>query len=322
MQLANEDHIRGRLDDLIFEFLHNRPGAYVNWHRLYRPDQPARNHHDWTFHVQEGAKRDKDWLIRRHRIRRPLFNAARWNLWRVVEKLIRAGEDVNAWNSGNWSAMHIAAQEASLESVELLVRLGNVNIDQADWAGFRPLHSAAVWKKNPHIFEWLLQNSADAQASSHIGGLPLQGAAFDSAPEVVATMLRNGVNPRTFCEHYHNETVFLAAPLQHAAYSGSIRCIELLLENGAGQYGTVLAAAVYGGNRDMVGALLDAGVPYEEFALEEAAAWKDLTTVERHSFIDETVTRAGEQLCSSILEAAKMGSGRDGSPLHRGRCAY
>ncbi|KAH7025587.1 hypothetical protein B0J12DRAFT_685682 [Macrophomina phaseolina] len=65
-------------------------------------------------------------------------------LWRVVEKLIRAGEDVYAWNSGNWSAMHIAAQEASLESVELLVRLRNANINQADWAGFQPLHSAAV----------------------------------------------------------------------------------------------------------------------------------------------------------------------------------
>lgn len=346
-QLANDADVRGSLDDLIFDFFHNKPGAYVNWHRLHSPDQPSRGIH-WAFHIQDGAARDKDWLANRHRIRRPLFNAARWNLWRVVAQLVRAGEDVNAWNSGNWAALHVAAREASLESMDALVGGGRANVNQADWAGFRPLHSAAAWKQQPRAVEWLLRHGADAQLASAIGGVPLQYAAFVGARGVVAAMLRGGVNPNAYFEHYHEETVFLATPLQHAAYSGSVPCMELFLKHGAGlenyptgfkigsalhaaalggqveaakflmgkavdprlktgTYGTVLSAAAYGGNKSMVEFLLDAGVSYQEFDVEQEKAWPDLDPTERSRLVELMITEAGEKFCSNILEAAKRG---------------
>lgn len=332
---------RGDLDDLIFEFFHNKSGAYVNWHRLCNPQVPFRGT-SWSEHVQEGEKRNKEWLTRRHRIRRPLYYAAMWNMWRVVEKLLNAGDKADEWNSGNCTAFHIAVTCASYESMDVLLRVGKANINQGDWVQSTPLHRA----KDPTMAEWLLQHGANSSMAGKMDGTPLQAAAYEHAHEVVAALLRGGASPNIVFEHYHHETVWLETPLQCAAYGGSIRSMELLLERGAGlenyatnskvgtalhaaalagqveaakflvgrgvnprletgQYGTVLSAAAYGGHKDMVEFLLQI-----EFENENSKAWGELEANERCQLIDEIISRAGEKLCPNLLEAAKRGSAR------------
>ncbi|KAL1637760.1 hypothetical protein SLS56_000315 [Neofusicoccum ribis] len=308
-RMVNREPNRGPLDNLIFELLHGKPGAYVNWHRLCSPDSPLRGI-NWDAHVQEGEKRDKAWLLRRHRIRRPLYLAAMWNLWRVVEMLLRAGEDPNAWNVGNTAALHIAAAEASIESMEVLLSIGKANINQGNWIGTTALHEAAA-AEDPQVVKWLLQHNANPKLSSKFQGTPLQFAAFENLYTIVDALLGNGVSPHVVYEHYHNETVVLKTPLQCAAYVGGIRSMERLIQAGVclenhqidckvgtalhaaalngqleaaellmakevdprlktGHYGSVLSAAAYGGSKKMVELLLDKDVPYDELREEDS----------------------------------------------------
>jgi ankyrin repeat protein len=318
---ANGESERGVLDDLIFElFHHGSRDAYVNWLRITGSRGPefAVQGHAWNVHKPRGTSLSYKELLDGHWIWRPLLLATSWNLWRSVEMLLKVGHSANEYSKGNISAMQRGAQAGAIKAMEVLLEVGKANINIRDWNGATPLHSCCDSQDPVNVGAktvlWLRKRGAsDMYATSSAGG-PLHAAAYRGLTPLVSAYMKSGTDPNMWCDHHHDETVWLATALQCAAYSGNVECVQLLLENRAnlndikgkmktalhaaavgghpstvrfllakgaripevvGQYGSILSAAVYSGNKEIVELFLELGLSWGDFVDESLESVKD-----------------------------------------------
>ncbi len=137
--------------------------------------------------------------------------------------LLERGVRVDIANDAG-TALHIAAMNDALVSVELLIRAGS-DVNALNKQGGSPLHHACV-RGNAKIVQLLLNAGADADAINGLGESPLHLAARGASPDVLSLLLERGVRMDKECSRG-------GTPLHWAAYHGVGVNVRLLLNAGA-----------------------------------------------------------------------------------------
>jgi ankyrin repeat protein len=155
----------------------------------------------------------------------PLMSAARQGDAAVVARLIAAGDDVNASNSGGATALMFAALSGDPLVTSLLVRAG-ARTDSKAKLGWTALALAAV-KGYTEVGEVLLDAGADQRVRDAYGWTPLMRAVDRRRPEFVRLLLaRPGADLGIRQEDG-------ATALHIAAAGGSLEIVRMLVSHGA-----------------------------------------------------------------------------------------
>ena len=174
----------------------------------------------------------------------------------LLELLIKKKADINAIDTGNVSALHVAARLERKDLVKLLLDKG-ANIYAKSDAGTTVLHEAAQ-SGYKDLVEFLLDKGLDIHAKDNNGTTVLHVAAECGQRKLVEFLLANEADIHA---KDNNGTTVLHA----AAKSGKIKLVAFLLDNGAdinvkdAKGTTVLHAAAQSGNKDLVEFLLANG---------------------------------------------------------------
>ena len=98
-----------------------------------------------------------------------------------IQKLVAEGCDPNLQDKNGWTALHVAAQESSLEAVKTLLASGAA-VDVTDANGNTPLSTAVFNSKGEgSVILALLEAGADADKKNH----------HDVSPRSLAEMIAN-----------------------------------------------------------------------------------------------------------------------------------
>jgi len=189
----------------------------------------------------------------------PMIVAAKYGDLASVERLLKAGADVNTRTAMGNTALTFAAGHGHLQMVEALLE-AHANVNASDSDGYTPLHSAvhgddvrvvnaliaahadvdARTKKGnvtpllesidmnygkPEITLALIQAGADVNVADWDGNTALSIAMTESSNQVVEALLKKGADPNSLV---HNER-----PLHVAAEYGFDETIKVLLRYGA-----------------------------------------------------------------------------------------
>jgi hypothetical protein len=117
---------------------------------------------------------------------------------------IRAGQlsqqpagNVNAYNQGGLTPLHLAVKAGRLRMVQMLIKRGaNVNAParvRGAAGGSTPLHFAVYYAKS-RIAQVLINRGANVNARTMSGSTPLHVAAFYGRPTIAMMLLRRGAN--------------------------------------------------------------------------------------------------------------------------------
>ena len=110
-----------------------------------------------------------------------------------VERLIRAGVDVNNKENDGVTPIHCAAENGHTDTVQLLLDHGaNVNVKDAE--GYTPISEAA---ENGHrdTVRLLLDHGANVDAEDDEGDTPISQAANNGHTDTVKLLLTAGADP-------------------------------------------------------------------------------------------------------------------------------
>ena len=180
----------------------------------------------------------------------------------AVRALLQRRADVNAPQVDGMTALHWAAYQDDVESVELLVRAG-ANVKAANRYGVAPL-TLAVTNGNNAMVDMLLKAGADPNTTLPGGETALMTAARVGVLASVKALIARGAIVDAKDEK-HGQTA-----LMWAAAEGHAPVVETLIELGA-DYKTRLASgmtpllfAVREGRGDVVRVLLKAGAKVNE----------------------------------------------------------
>ncbi|WP_438456515.1 ankyrin repeat domain-containing protein [Wolbachia endosymbiont of Kerria lacca] len=153
-----------------------------------------------------------------------LHIAARNDLVKIAELLIKKGGNVNTADQDGWNTLHFAAASSSIGVVEILIANG-VNVNVADQNGFTPLHCAAH-NENKEIVELILDKGANVDAVNQNGCTPLHCATINGHEEIVELLLEKRANVDV-ADEYGRTT------LCWAIRNGYSEIARILLENKA-----------------------------------------------------------------------------------------
>ncbi|WP_395460388.1 ankyrin repeat domain-containing protein [Wolbachia endosymbiont (group B) of Myelois circumvoluta] len=153
-----------------------------------------------------------------------LHIAARNDLVKIAELLIKKGDNVNTADQDGWNTLHFAAASSSIGVVEILIANG-VNVNVADQNGFTPLHCAAH-NENKEIVELILDKGANVDAVNQNGCTPLHCATINGHEEIVELLLEKRANVDVADEYGRT-------PLCWAIRNGYSEIARILLENKA-----------------------------------------------------------------------------------------
>jgi ankyrin repeat protein len=180
----------------------------------------------------------------------------------AVRALLQRHADVNAPQVDGMTALHWAAYQDDLESVELLVGAG-ANVKAANRYGIAPL-TVAITNGDSAMVEMLLKAGADPDTTLRGGETALMTAARVGTLASVKALVARGAAIDSKDEK-HGQTA-----LMWAAAEGHAPVVEMLVELGADFKArlasgmTPLLFAVREGHRDVVRVLLKAGVDVNE----------------------------------------------------------
>ncbi len=174
----------------------------------------------------------------------------------LLELLIKKKADINAIDTNNVSALHVAARLGKKDLVELLLANG-ADIHAKDDAGTTVLHEAAQ-SGDKDLVEFLFTKGANIHAKDNNGNTVLHEAAQSGDKDLVEFLFAKGADIHA---KDNNGTTVLHA----AAESGKIKLVKFLLANGAdinvkdAKGTTVLHAAAKSGQIKLVEFLLANG---------------------------------------------------------------
>ena len=312
---ANDCQTRDGLDDLIFELFDFQGLAWKNWYRVCNP-------------LAGRSVWDEKRTSKAH----ALHHAASWNLWRIIEKLLDNGHEIEkGMFFGAFRPIHFAAKNESFQCLEVLLRRG-ADINSPAWPrNATPLHHICYHPMDRSAAAaWLIGHGADLHAGDHWIGTPLQQAAHEGRLGIVQTMLSKGANPNYRFEHDRIGSFCFELPLQCAAYWGLVGIAEALLMSGAdihaasNHLGTALHAAAINGQAEAAEFLVARGanVAAREgicgSVLDAAYYGATRKTIDiildklSHKEDDETIARKIEEIaeakCFNLFEAARRGT--------------
>ncbi|WP_264337458.1 ankyrin repeat domain-containing protein [Wolbachia endosymbiont (group B) of Dolichovespula media] len=153
-----------------------------------------------------------------------LHIAARNDLVKIAELLIKKGGNVNTADQDGWNPLHFAVASGSIGVVEILIANG-VNVNVADQNGFTPLHCAAH-NENKEIVELLLDKGANVDAVNQNGCTPLHCATINGHEEIVELLLEKRANVDVADEYGRTSLCW-------AIRNGYSEIARILLENKA-----------------------------------------------------------------------------------------
>lgn len=109
-----------------------------------------------------------------------------------MNRLLQAGEDVNAQDSNGWTALHWAAKTPDADSVNALLAAGaDPNVE--DIFGMTPIMSAAA-DGQLEIVQSLLQAGVNVNYQDYDGWTPLMHAVSGGQTDIVKILLEAGAN--------------------------------------------------------------------------------------------------------------------------------
>jgi len=230
------------MHQLIMELFLSKRDAYVNWIRLFDPDNP-RNEPNITEDLKIVAS--------------PLYYASLAGLIESVRLLLEKGADVNAQGGGYGSALQVASYGGHDHVVQRLLEKGADVNAQGGYYG----NALQVASRGGHgqVVQRLLEKGADVNAQRRgFYSNALQAASHEGHDQVVQQLLEKWGDVNAQGGYYGNA-------LQAASRGGHDQVVQQLLEKGAdvnaqgGQYGYALQAASRGGHDHVVQRLLEKG---------------------------------------------------------------
>jgi len=139
----------------------------------------------------------------------------------TLERIFKCKADVNMLDSNGWTALHHAAFNGDLTSVDQLL-VQHANVDSFSNQYKTPLHFAAL-NNHAHVVASLLESGCNPEAKDEQQCTPLHLACKKGGQECLELLLRRGAN--------------LMAPdnrqwtaLHYAAYNGHPRAANFLLK--------------------------------------------------------------------------------------------
>ena len=206
----------------------------------------------------------------------PLHRAVRSGDGKLVERLLRAGADVNAANRYGVTPLKLAAVNGDAAMLEELLDAGG-DANAAGVDGETLLMTAA---RSGHVdaARVLIDRGAevDAREAWH-GQTALMWAAAQGHPEILRELIAHGadVNARSNLEEWERQVTSeprdkwlppgSLTPLLFAARENCLKCLPVLIEAGADLNATTpdgisaVVLALINGHYDVAGALLEAG---------------------------------------------------------------
>lgn len=237
-----------------------------------------------------------------------LLAAVQSSNFEIMEYLLEKGADATARCTGEEHAMGatpliLSTFTMSAKSAKHLIEKG-ADVNAVDDEGMTALVCAA-WCPDSDMVKMLLEHgSSDVNHHSWKRGTALQAAAAKGSEDCCELLLEHGANVNGPPE----STV--APPIWLAAKEGDLECFQILMEKGADlhfrehdkEVGSLLAAAIIGGDKEIVDTLLHDHFPIETPLGEHGTA---IQLAILHSTWDDDDTRT--QLMRSFFD-------RDGKP--------
>lgn len=178
---------------------------------------------------------------------------------RILEKLIRAGLDVNHIDDDGWTPLKVAAFNGKEEAALMLIDAG-ATVNARDHSGYSPLHWTAM---NGYVLatEVLLGKGAIINLQNNFGWTPLLHACGRGHYQVAKVLLDAGAHPDLADKEGWT-------PLHKAAVNGYVKVVEALLDAGANQNlkhkdgATPLMLATEKGHREVRAVLVAGQIDY------------------------------------------------------------
>ena len=232
-----------------------------------------------------------------------LLAAVQSSDFKIMEYLLEKGADVNARCTGEEHAMGatpliLSTFTMSAESAKHLIEKG-ADINAVDDEGMTALVCAA-WCPDSDMVKMLLEHGgSDVNHHSWKRGTALQAAAAKGSEDCCEVLLEHGANVNGAPKSA------VAPPIWLAAKEGDLECFQILMEKGADlhfreqekEVGSLLAAAIIGGDKEIVDTLLNNHIPIETPLGEHGTA---LQLAILHSTWDDDDTRT--QLMRSFFD--------------------
>ena len=160
------------------------------------------------------------------RIDEELLEAVKRNNIKRVEKLIKAGADVNIKDNYNsWTPLHYAAWKECTKAPKLLIEAG-ADVNAAEGFGWTPLHKAAMYGYT-EIVKLLIEAGANVNVKDNNGWTPLHFAAGKEHTKIAALLINN------YSADVNAKNRYNTTPLHFAAENGHTETAKLLIKAGA-----------------------------------------------------------------------------------------
>ena len=190
---------------------------------------------DFFLAVRNGASRgiqaslDRGMSVNCHKGDRhtALHIAAEWATADVVQLLLANGAEINIRNADGWTPFHFASRFNSATTLALLLKEGAKLSDLTEKDKCTPLHLAARYNKSTDVVETLIVAGAEIDAREINDWTPLHLAVrYGNRPEVIRLLIREGAAVNTSTDESYTA-------LHLAAGHSETTILELLLDAGA-----------------------------------------------------------------------------------------
>lgn len=184
-----------------------------------------------------------------------LHSAVRSGDRALVEQILAKGVSPNEHDSLGGTPLHDAAWSGDIGILTLLLdRKADVNAKHRE-AGSTPLHYAIITNHRDAV-ELLISRGADVNAAPASGSTPLHLAANRGYLDIAQLLVAKGA----VLDQADSSG---ATALDEASWKGQLDMVAWLLSRGAKPSPRTLLEAAQKGHGNVVGALLDAGVPIQ-----------------------------------------------------------
>ena len=112
-----------------------------------------------------------------------LLSATRYGHKEIVALLLHAGDAVDARDSGNETALYVAAGKGYVDIVKMLLAFG-ADVEAICRLGSKPLHQSLILPGSAEVVKLLLAAGADVNALNFMWDTPLHYAAYYSKAQI------------------------------------------------------------------------------------------------------------------------------------------